>query len=68
MNVDNISTGHRAKIVSAENDSKLAKKACVELRDQLSQMQIARTYNLQDSIRKAGSNVLRRDTTNNLST
>ena len=47
MNVDDISTGHHAKIVSAGNDSELAKKACLELRDKFSQ--IARTRNLHDS-------------------
>ena len=58
MNVNDISTGHHAKIVSAGNDSELAKNACVELRDKLSQ--IARTRNLHDSARAPGGNVLRR--------
>jgi len=65
MNVDDISTGHHAKIVSAGNDSELAKNACVEIRDKLSQ--IARTRNLHDSARSPSGNVLRR-TKNNVPT
>ena len=58
MNIEDISTSHHAQIVAAGTDSTLAKKACVALRDKLSQ--IARTRNLQDDTLDAGGNVCRR--------
>ena len=58
MNIEDISTSHHAQIVAAGTDSTLARKACVALRDKLSQ--IARTRNLQDDTLDVGGNVCRR--------
>ena len=58
MNIEDISTSHHAENLAAGTDSTLAKKACVALRDKLSQ--IARTRTLQDDTLDAGGNVCRR--------